>query len=194
MCLHSEVPLVALLDLVHLRITLTTFVLGGAGRGNQGSVHYGAALEQQVVGSQLGVDDLKDLWAQVVLFEQVSETQDADPVWNTLGAADTGELTKKAGLEQGFFGSQVRQTKPLLQAVDGQHHCQIKRRSSRLGHRCVRRCQCPQFTLRHDLLHLIEQDLLARATRAQIQAKVSLFHAVIGCNLCAPVELIGGEF
>ena len=76
---HSEVPLVALLDLVHLGIALVRAVLGRARCSNQGGIDYSAALEQQAVGSELGVDDLQDLGARLVLFEQMSKSQDADP-------------------------------------------------------------------------------------------------------------------
>ena len=127
---HSEVPLVALLDLVHLGITLTRAVFGRARCRNQRGIDYRAALEQQAAGSELGVDDLQDPGAQLVRFEQMAKPQDADPVRNPLGAADAHEVTVEAGLEQSFFGSQVRQAKPLLQAVNAQHHCQIKRRAS----------------------------------------------------------------
>jgi hypothetical protein len=34
MAFHSKVPLVALLGLVHLRVMLAVFVLGGTGRSN----------------------------------------------------------------------------------------------------------------------------------------------------------------
>ena len=63
-----------------------------------------------------------------------------------------------------------------------------------LGHWCMRRDQCQQLTLRHDLLHLIEQDLLTRAPHVGIEAKFFLFHAINARNLRAPVELIGAEF
>ena len=105
---HSKVPLVALLGLVYLGVTSTVFVLGGTGRSNQGGRHYGARLEQQAVGAQLGISDLQDLGAQVVLFEQMTKSQDADPIRNSLGAADAHEVTVEAGLEQCFFGPQGR--------------------------------------------------------------------------------------
>ena len=56
------------------------------------------------------------------------------------------------------------------------------------------RDQREQFAPRHDLLHLIEQDLLARSARTQIEAKVFLFHAINARNLRAPVELVGESF
>ena len=47
---------------------------------------------------------------------------------------------------------------------------------------------------RHDLLHLIEQDLLARALHVEIEAKVFLFHAVNARNLRALGTTTDGEF
>ena len=104
MGLHAEVPLIALLNLVHLGVAFTVLVLGRARCSNQGGIHHGARLEQQAMGGQLGVDDLQNLWTQFVLFEQMTKSQDADAVWNALGAADPCEVAVEAGLKQGFFG------------------------------------------------------------------------------------------
>ena len=59
--------------------------------------------------------------------------------------------------------------------------------------RGVWRDQREQFAPRHDLLHFIEQDLLARAPAAEIKAKVFLFHAVVDGNLRASVKKLGAE-
>jgi len=142
------------------------------------------------MGGQLGVDYLQNLRTQLGLFEQMTESQDADPARNTLGAADASEVAVEAGLEQGFFGPQVRQAKPLLQAVNAQHQCKVKWRTSRLGRRCVRRYESQQIAPRHYLVHFFEQDLLARAPGAE----VCLFHAIKACNLRASIEVTGVEF
>ena len=194
MGLHAEVPLVALLNLVHLGVALTALVFGRARCSNQGGIHHGARLEQQAMGGQLGVDDLQNLWTQFVLFEQMTKSQDADPVWNALGAADASEVAVEAGLEQGFFGPQVRQAKPLLQAVNAQHQCKVKWRASRFGHRCVRRYEREQVGPGHDVVHFFEQDLLARAPGTEIESEVCLFHAVKACNLRASIEVTGVGF
>ena len=44
------------------------------------------------------------------------------------------------------------------------------------------------------MLHFIEQDFLARATAAEIKAKVFLFNAVVDGNLRASVKQLGAEF
>ena len=129
-----------------------------------------------------------------VPHEQVSKTQDADPVRNALGAADAYEVSVKAGPKQSLFGSQVRQPKPLLQTINPQHHCQIKRRAPRLDQWCVRRDYRLQLTPRHVLLHFIEQDLLAHVSHAPIQTKVFMFHAVIERNMRASIKSIGEKF
>ena len=191
---HAEVPLIALLNSVHLGVMLTGLVFGRAGRSNQVGVYHGARLEQQAVSGQLGVDDLQNLRAQLLRFEQMTKSQHADAVWNALGAADASEVAEEAGLEQGFFGPQVRQAKPLLQAVNAQHQCKVKWRASRLGHRRMRRYERQQIAPRHDLVHFFEQDLLARALGAEIESEVCLFHAVKACNLRSSIEVIGVGF
>ncbi len=146
---NSVLGMFPLLDLMYLGVPLSGLVLGGTRCRYQRGVHHGAGLEQKAVGRQLGDDDFQNLWARIVFFEQVAEPQDADPVMNTLGATDACKVTLETSLEQSFFGAQVRQAKPLLQAVNAQHHCQIKRWASRLSHRCMWRNQRQQFSSRH---------------------------------------------
>ena len=50
----------------------------------------------------------------------------------------------------------------MMQLVNPKHHYQIKRRSIRLGHRCIRRDQLQLLIPRPNLLHFVEQNLLAR--------------------------------
>jgi len=73
--LNSKVPLVALLDLAHLRVRLTRAVLGGTGRCNQGGIDYGACFMHQTLASQGGVDGGHQQDTEVVVLEQVMEPQ-----------------------------------------------------------------------------------------------------------------------
>jgi len=74
--LHSEIPLVAFLGLVHLWTALPLFVLGRAGSGNQGGIHDGALPHCHPTFTEVGVDGFKDLLAQIVLLQQMAEGQD----------------------------------------------------------------------------------------------------------------------
>ncbi|MFM2276114.1 MAG: hypothetical protein RL211_1986, partial [Pseudomonadota bacterium] len=55
---------------------------------------------------------------------------------------------------------------------------------------CVRCDQRHKLNPRHDLFQLIEQDLLARASVAEIKAKVFLFHTVNDRKLRASVTYL----
>ncbi len=74
--LHAEVPVLALLRLMHLGVARAGAVLGGTGRRDQGGVDHAAALEQQPLAAERGVDGGQDLLGQAVLLEQVAEAQD----------------------------------------------------------------------------------------------------------------------
>lgn len=191
---HSKVPLISLLGLMHLRVALAALVLGRTRCRDQGGVHHSAGLEHQAMCAQFGVDDVQNLRSEVVLFEHVAESQNADPIRDALGAADTDKGAIEAGLEQGLLGSQIGQAKPLLQTVNAQHHRQLKRRTAGCRHWRMRADDRQQFIPRHDALHLIEQHLFAGAPRAHIKAKIGLFHAVNDRNLRAAVMNLAGEF
>lgn len=46
----------------------------------------------------------------------------------------------------------------------------------------------------HRLVHFIEQDLLARAPSAEIEAAVCLFHAATASNSRASIAMMGAWF
>jgi hypothetical protein len=60
---HPEIPLVALLGLVHLWITLALLVFRGARLGNQGCMNNRALLHGHPTGLEMGFDSLKDSMA-----------------------------------------------------------------------------------------------------------------------------------
>ena len=83
---HPVVPLIALLGLVHFRIPLPLFVIGGAGGGNQGGIHDLALAHRHAPCAEMVIDRLKDVLAQLVLLKQVPEGQDCQPTGKTGGS------------------------------------------------------------------------------------------------------------
>ena len=73
MHLHTEIPLVALLGLVHLWIALSVFVFGGAGSGDQGGIDDRALLHGHALLLEVGLYRFKNLLAEVVLLKQMPE-------------------------------------------------------------------------------------------------------------------------
>lgn len=71
--LHSEVSLVALLDLLRLRDALTRLVLGGTGCGNRRRIHRGSGFEHQPLRCRTTIDRPENLSGQRVLLQQVAK-------------------------------------------------------------------------------------------------------------------------
>ena len=142
MGLHSKVPLIALLGLVHFGIMLPVSVFGGS--GDEGGINYSATLEHKALQAELVVDDL----------------QDAHPIGDPARAVQATKVAADRHLEQSFFSCKVRQSRLLLQAMDAQHHLQIKRWAPGPGCRFIRRHQRHQLSPWHYLPHLIDQHFL----------------------------------
>jgi len=157
---------------MHLGITHTTLVLGGAGRGNDGGIHRRAFLQHQALAGQKLGDGAKDLGSKIVALQQVAKAQDADPVGDARGAAKAGELPVQWHIKQRLFHGHVRQAKPLLQKMDAQHDFDIKGWAADPGARGMRLDQRKQLGPRHHLLHLAQKHRLARAPTAQVKAKI----------------------
>ena len=75
----------------------------------------------------------KDLFAKLVLLQQVAEGQDRglirDPITDQL---DAGKAAHGGHLDQGLFHGWVAERIPMLQQVDAQHHRQWIRRPAAL--------------------------------------------------------------
>ena len=119
---HSEIPLVALLGLVHLWIALPLFVLGGAGYCNQSGILDCALAHRHPTFAEVGFDGFKDLLAQIVLLHQVAEGQDRGLVRDAISDQfDAGKAAHGWRLNQGVFHCLIAQRIPLLQQLNPQH-------------------------------------------------------------------------
>ena len=176
--LHPDVPLIALLGLVNLRVTLTVFVLGRAGRGNQCGVHHRACLEQQALVGQGRVDGGHGLKAQIVLFEQMAKQQGGALFRQPAHArVRTGELASQRHVVQGLLHGRIAQAKPLLHEMNAQHGLHRKGRPTCLARRRVRLNPTDQIRPRHHRIHLGKKFTLALG--GQLEAgggKALLFH------------------
>jgi len=105
--LYAEVPLLALLGLVHLGVALTAGVLGGTRCGDDGGVHDAAALEQQTLACQVRVDRLEDVLGQVVGLQQVAEVQDSGLEGNGLAQTEVCEGAQRGDLPENPYGSKL---------------------------------------------------------------------------------------
>ena len=64
------------LTLVHLRVSFTTGVLGGAGRCYQRGIDHRTLAQQEMLVSEDGIDQGQNLQTQLMRLEQAAESQD----------------------------------------------------------------------------------------------------------------------
>ena len=162
--LHSKVPLIAFLDLVHLGVSLTLFVLGPAGRCNDGGIHDGALLEHQALLGETGVDGGQHRRGQVVRLQQMAEAQDGGRIGHARCTVKAGKAAVQQPLVQFFCRSRIAQAPLRRQAVDAQHGFDGKLWAftqawcsprARVAMRAISAAQG------HDLVYLIEEGRLA---------------------------------
>ena len=122
MSLNSEIPLVALLGLVHVRIPLPVFVLGGAGRRDQGGIDDRALSHRHPLFAEVSLDGLKDLLSQAVLLKKVPVGQDRGLIRDQVAdEIDAGKAAHDGHLNQGLFHGRIAEGVSLLQEMDPQH-------------------------------------------------------------------------
>ena len=178
--LHAEVPLLALLGLMHLGVALAVLVLRRTRRGNEGGVHHRAGLEHQALLGQPGVDGGQQLGRQLVLLQQVAKAKDGGLVGHARGALQAGKAAVQRALVQFLFHGRIAQVPPQLQAMDAQHRLDGKRRPATQRLVCtagMRLDQRHQLRPRHHLVHLVEEDLLAGLLGQRVKAERDLIHS-----------------
>ena len=180
---HAEVPLLALLGLVHLGVTFAAAVFGRTGRSNQGGIDHRSGLEHQPPGRQCGVDGGQQWDAQAVVLKQMAKPQDGGLIGQAHGAwVKARKLAVKRDVMQGLFHGGVRQAKPLLQKVNAQHGLNRKRRAPTFGCCCLGRKwfnQTHQLRPRNHQVHLVEEHAFASPLGDQFKSgggKADLFH------------------
>lgn len=166
---HSVMPRISLLGLVHLWVTLSAVVLGRTGCRDDGGIDDSTAVQHQAPGFEHGVDGLEELLGQIVLFQQVTETQDADPIGHSGVYIQSSKVPVQRCLEQGFFHGEVAQAEELLKQIKAQHGLVRKGWTPSCLRWRHRRELRNKLWPRNNAVHQFQQFHLARAPRAQVR-------------------------
>jgi hypothetical protein len=138
MRLHPEVPLIALLGLMHLRVARLPLVLGRGRGGDDGRINDCALPHQQAAFLQHRRHFGKQRLAQLVALQPVAEVHDCRRVWNRRHRQiDTSKAAQGLAVIERILHRPVGQPIPLLQEVDPQHPLQTDRRPAALALRVV---------------------------------------------------------
>ena len=157
--LVAEVPVLALLSLVGLRVALALRVLGRRGRLDERGVDYRAAPHHDAGPLEQLAQLVEHGLAQPVLLEDVPEPAQRRGVRHLLAhEVDLHEPLHGAGVEDGVLAAFVGQAEPALQQVHAQHRLELAGRPSRPLARVVeRRDQRAPSRERHERVHLREE-------------------------------------
>lgn len=182
---HPEVPLVTLLDLMHLRITGLVLVLDRGRRGNQGGIHNRPIRELHPVRLQQLTDLGEHGSAQVVGFEQMPEVKQCpgigDPLFSQVKAA---ELTEHGDIVEGIFTRFIGEVESVGNAVHAQHSFQPNRRPTIPRFGVMRFNQRTEFSPRHQSFHARQKLRLARRAAVLLKSRYCqrrLLHPVSPC-------------
>ena len=163
MRLHAEIPLIALLRLMHFGIPLLGLVLRRTGRTDDGRIHNCSPTHLQALLRQVRADPGKELLPQFVRLQQMSKLTDGRLIGDRLTAQiNPHKLPHGARVIERFFHRWIGQIEPLLQTQHSQHPFDPDRWTARsvdlgidgLDHR-------DQFGPGHHPIHLVKEPLPA---------------------------------
>ena len=119
--LHTKVPLVTLLGLVHLRIARLILILGRGWRIDDCRVDDGAGRDLHPLGLQMPSDFLEQAFAQFMSLKQVAEFAYGGFVRRSLPSQiDAHKFAHGQGVVEGFFCRRVGEIEPVLEKIDAQ--------------------------------------------------------------------------
>src|SRR5712692_3843891 len=160
MRLQTEVPLLSLPGLMHLRVALAGLVLGGGRRMDNGRIHDRTRRNADALGLQMHVHSLQHQTAQFVLLQQMAEAADGCLVRRRRNPEiHANESAQRCRFVQRLFHPGIRQVEPLLNKVRPQHDREAHRLPSVTRLRVVRTHQSLHRRPRNYTLHLLQKQL-----------------------------------
>ena len=149
---------------MHLGVTLLLPVLGRGRRRDDRGIHDRAGADLQSVILQVLGNQFKQPSTQVVGLQQMAELVDRGLVGHGyLTQIDARETAHRPRVVQDLLHRWVRQSEPVLQKLDAQHHLQLFRRATcTLGLWVKRFYNLAQFTPWQNRVHLHQKLFPAR--------------------------------
>ena len=179
---HPEMPFVALLGLVHFRITLASLVLGGAGGGDNGGVNNAAFTQHQAIFLQMLVHFLEQDLGKAVALQEMPEVENRGFVWQPVRKSQAGEAPHGFDLVQGIFHGRIAQVIEQLHAVDPEHGRQRIGRPAVLALGVIAGYLLLQLLPGNQLVHPFQKDLAAGLALLVLVLSFGEGHLIHGGN------------
>ena len=124
MCLIAEVPGIAFLHLMCIRVPLLFLILGGRRGGNNGGIHDRSLFQNETSFHKCGSHLREQLLLQSVLDQQIAKTTKGISVRNLITGIDAAEIRKRTAVNHFCYGCLITQVIQILQQVQSQHGLQ----------------------------------------------------------------------
>lgn len=154
-----------------IRIPLLLLVFGRTWRLNDSGIHDCPLLEDQPPVGQGFYYESKELFMNVVVYEQVAESADGVSVRNLIAGFHTAEIRKSPAVDDLISSAFVGQVVEILQKMNPQHQLQVVGLISALSLIVARSDQLLQLSPRHDSFDLFQKFFLMRFDFFQFVAK-----------------------
>ena len=161
MHLHTEVPLVAFLGLVHFRIALAAVVLSGARGRDDGGINNTPFTQHQTVLLQVLVHLFEQRLSQSVLLQNVAEIENGCFVRQTI-QLQTCEMAHRLDFVQCILHRWVAEVIKQLHEVNAKHGRQRIRRPTILALGVITGYLLLQLLPRNQLVHALQKYLATR--------------------------------
>ena len=122
--LHPEVVLISLLHLPHLRVPLSSPVLGRGRRFYDGDVHDGSLPQPHPLLCQVTFDFLNQSLAQFMPLQQVATMKDGAPIGDRFRQPQPSKTPHRFRFVQQVFHGWIAQVVAQLDDMHPQHHRQ----------------------------------------------------------------------
>ena len=106
-----------------------------------------------------------------MFLQPVAKAQDGALIGQAAELLELGKFPIQRGVDKGFFHGRIAQREPQLQEMDAQHGFQRKGQATDAALGVIRGNEFDQCAPRNDLIHLVEEDLLAGLFGNQLQAE-----------------------
>ena len=151
---HPEFPLIALLRLVHFRITGFVCILGGAGGIDDGRIYNGASLHHMPCLNHNAVDRIKKQLVQSVCFQKMTEfAQRCFIRYCFRHEVNAREFPHGIAIIYGILRCWIGQIEPNLKQIHPQHFLNSHGRTTASSLGIVGLDYIYPFIPRNDLVH-----------------------------------------
>ncbi len=170
--LHTEVPLVAFLGLVHLRIARLLFVLRRARRVDDRRIDNRAPAHDDPAVGQMAVHLGKELLAEFMLLDEVAKLTRGRLVGNSgFTQVDSRARAHRKHVVKRLFNSRIAEVEPVLEKIDTEHALQLDGPSPHaIALEIERLDDLPQALPGNNEIHLSKELLASRHLRMPLEA------------------------